>query len=307
MHGKRSILLRVMVLVLLGAAFMIDAMSAEGPGPRTFYVAVDGNDRNPGTREQPFATLERARTAVRGLKKAQQPVTVVLRGGTYHLAAPLVLQPEDSGTADAPVVFAAEPGEKALLSGGRRITGWKQTTVGGKSLWTAELPDVKAARWRFHQLWVNGQRRFRARHPNEGFLRIAGLPDATKSTPWNQGQNRFQYTPGALKSWNNLEDVHVVAVHLWVSVRLPIAALDARERLVTFATKSHHRLTDGDQAARYYVENALELLDAPGEWYLDRHSGTLYYWPMPDEDLAKAEVIAPVLSHLFRFEGKPEA
>lgn len=301
MHGKLAILLGAVGMMLPVAT------RADAPAAPTFHVAPDGNDRNPGTRAKPFATVKRAQEAIRGLGKRQQPVTVLLRGGTYFLAAPLVLGPEDSGTADAPVLFAAEPGEKPVLSGGRRITGWKQTKVAGKMLWAAELPDVKSGKWNFHQLWVNGQRRFRARHPNDGFLRIAAVPDAKKDTPWNKGQNRFQFAAGDLKPWDNLQDVDIIALHLWVSVRLPIAALDEKERLVTFASASHRRLTEGNEPARYYIENALELLDAPGEWYLNRKSGTLYYWPMPGENLAKAEVIAPVLPHLLRFEGKPEA
>src|SRR5207249_3183799 len=116
-----------------------------------------------------------------------------------------------------------------LLSGGRRITGWHPVTVAGKSLWTADLPDVRAGKWTFHQLWVNGQRRFRARHPNEGFLNIAGVPDATPKTPYNQGQSRFQFAPGDLKAWNNLEDVDVVVHHLWVGVRLAVAGVDEKE------------------------------------------------------------------------------
>lgn len=307
MHGKRAFLLRAIGIMLLGLAFIIDSMATAPPEARTFHVAPNGNDANPGTRAKPFATLERVRKAIREVKKERQPVTVLLRGGTYHLTAPLVFGPEDSGTAEAPVVFAAEPGEKPLLSGGRRITGWKEKKVGDKMLWAVELPEVKAGKWYYHQLWVNGSRRFRARHPNDGFLRIAGLPDAVKSTPWNKGQNRFQFAPGDIKPWHNLEDVDVVALHLWVSVRLPITAVDEKERLATFASKSHRRLTEGEKPARYYIENALELLDAPGEWYLNRKSGTLYYWPMPGEDLGKAEVIAPVLPYLVRFEGKPEA
>jgi hypothetical protein len=287
---------------LLAAALPLVA----APEARTIYVAPDGSDDNAGSRDKPFATVERARKAVRELR-GRQTVTVLLRGGTYHLAAPLVLGAEDSGTVEAPVVFAAAPGETPVLSGGRRIHGWKETKVGDRKLWTAELPEVRAGKWYFHQLWVNGRRRVRARYPNDGFLRIAGLPDAAKNTPWNQGQDRFQFAPGDIRRWDNLHEVDVVALHLWVSVRLPIAGLDEKQRLVTFASKSHRRLTEGNEPARYYVENALELLDAPGEWYLNRQSGTLYYWPMPGEDMTRAEVIAPVLTHLVRFEGKPEA
>jgi hypothetical protein len=281
------------------------------PPALAFHVAQDGNDGNPGTREKPFATPAQARDAIRALKRKQggklaSPVTVLLRGGTYCLAAPLSFTAEDSGTADCPITFAAAPGETPTLSGGRRLTGWKKTPTAGKPLWSVDLPEVRAGKWYFRQLWVNGQRRPRARHPNDGFLRIAALPDAGKDTPWNQGQKRFQFAPGDIKTWDNLADVDVVALHLWVSVRLAIASVDEKERLVTFVQKSRRRLTDGPEPARYYVENAFELLDTPGEWYLNHKTGTLFYWPLPGENPALAEVIAPALPHLVRFEGRPE-
>src|SRR5262245_53247386 len=161
-HGQTAALLWL-ALTLPRPAFL----AAAAPEPLTFHVAPNGSDTNPGTRERPFASPERARDAVRAVKQKQggkptRPVTVLFAGGTYRLAAPLVLGPEDSGTLDCPVTYAAAPGERPVLSGGRRVTGGKQTRVAGRPLWTAELPDVKAGKWYFHQLWVNGHRRVRA-------------------------------------------------------------------------------------------------------------------------------------------------
>jgi hypothetical protein len=296
-------------LILVG--LLLAPLRAAQPAPTTFHVAPGGSDRNPGTRDRPFATPARAREAVRELKRRhggalKSPVTVQLRGGTFPLAEPLVLTAEDSGTKEHPVTWSAAPGERPVLSGGRRLTGWKPTAVQGKPLWTTSVPEVKAGRWRFHQLWVNGQRRVRARHPNKGFLRIAALPEVKKDTPWNKGQDRFRFAPGDLRAYANLPDVDVVALHLWVGVRLAVAAVDEKERLVTFAKRSSRRLTDGNEPARYYVENALELLDSPGEWYLNRRSGTVHYWPLPGEQPDKVEATAPALPHLLRLEGRPE-
>ena len=298
------------ILTVLGPALPGRATTA-APPPVVFHVATTGDDHDLGTGEKPFATLERARAALRTLKRQpgglRQPVTVFVHDGTYRLSTPLVLTSEDSGTADFPVTFAAADGAKPVLSGGRRITGWKEVTVAGKRLWAAQLPEVRAGHWYFHQLWVNGRRRPRARHPHDGFLQIAALPDVKPSTPWNQGQDRFQFGPGDLKRWDNLEDVELVVLHLWVGVRLAVTGVDEQQRLVTFAHPSRRRLTDGTLPARYYVENALELLDRPGEWYLRHSTGTLYYWPLPGEKMADAEVVAPALPYLLRFAGKPEA
>jgi hypothetical protein len=297
--------------LLLAAPLPAAPGAAEKPAPVTFHVAPLGDDRSPGTDRKPFATLQRARDAIRALRRQpggkDRPVTVLVQGGTYFLSTPLLFTPEDSGASEAPVTYAAAGKEVPIFSGGRRISGWQETVLAGNKVWVAEVPDVRAGKWYFRQLWVNGHRRVRARHPNIGFLRIAALPPAKSKKPAYEGQDHFEFKAGDLRAWNNLSDVEVVALHLWVGVRLPVSGIDEKERQVTFTARSRRRLVDGSAPARYYVENALELLDAPGEWYLDRKTGRLYYWPLPGEKRSEVEAIAPHLSHLLRVEGKPEA
>ena len=147
-------------LLLLGA--LASAARAEV----TLWVAPGGDDRNPGTKERPLATLAGAREAVRGLRQAGElpgPVTVTVRAGTYYLGAPLTLGPEDSGTEQCPITWRAAEGEAVTLSGGRVISGWKQ---GAGKIWTAHLPDVAAGKWDFRELFVNGKRQILARYPN---------------------------------------------------------------------------------------------------------------------------------------------
>jgi hypothetical protein len=279
-----------------------------------FYVAPDGNDswsgRLPAPSDDrtdgPFASLERARDAIREIKrggKLEQTVVVYLRGGVHFLSRPLSLTPEDSGAEDCPIVYSSYPGEEAIISGGRRVEGWREVTIEGKELWAAEIPDVRDGKWFFRQIWVNGERRRRARHPNRGYLSVAEVPDASPQTPWNEGQTRIRFHEGDLKAWKTIGNAELILMTRWVESRLPIADVDEAERIVTFGKKSVFRPDPGDL---YYVENALELLDEPGEWYLDPKSGTLYYMPLPDERMDEVEVIAPVLAQLIRMEGEPE-
>ena len=130
-----------------------------------FVVAVTGDDRNPGTEAQPLATIRRARDAVRELRKAQpkRDVLVLIRGGTYYVAEPLVFTSEDSGRERGTVTYAAYPGERPVLSGGQRITGFQVDAAG---LWTTKVPELRGRPWRFEQLYVNGRRAVRARTPN---------------------------------------------------------------------------------------------------------------------------------------------
>ncbi|MBN1348820.1 right-handed parallel beta-helix repeat-containing protein [candidate division KSB1 bacterium] len=287
-----------------------------------YYVARDGNDRWSGTlsspnaskTDGPFATIRRALEIIREIKTQQQDlkadsITVQIHDGHYFQEAPLIFRPGDSGSKTCPVIFMAYPGEHPVISGGRRITGWRQTSVEGKTLWMADLPEARANQWVFKELWVNGQRRFRARYPTKGLLRIAGLPDMPPDAKYDEGQNRFEFAESDIRNWENLSDMEVVLFHYWVDVRLPIAAVDEKSRIITFSKSSRRRMTEGHDRkkfAPYYVENVFEHLDTPGEWYLNRQTGILYYMPLPDEEMHQADAIAPALSRLLSFEGKPE-
>ena len=149
------------------------------PGRGVFFVATNGNDQWSGRlpapdrkgTDGPFATVPGALKTIRGLRQQHDSCgrtaspTVFVGGGLYFVEAPVVLTPEDSG-----LVLAAYPGAKPVLSGGRPITGWKEVTVKGKKLWAADIPEVRDGKWYFRELWVNGQRATRARHPNRGYL-----------------------------------------------------------------------------------------------------------------------------------------
>jgi hypothetical protein len=142
----------------------------------SLYVSPNGNDHESGrSRGKAFATIARARDEIRALKKSGRlisPVTVFLGGGLHLLNAPIVFNGEDSGTASAPITFTARGNDRPIISGGLLIKGWKRGTNG---IWTTTIEDVKAGRWHFNQLYINGQLRRRARTPNEGFFSREGL------------------------------------------------------------------------------------------------------------------------------------
>ncbi len=278
---------------------------AEGPAENaTFYVAVDGNDAWSGTlpatnadhTDGPFATVTGARNAIRVLKAdgpLTKPVTVMVRGGTYYLDETLVFGPQDSGTTECPVSYSAYPGETPIISGGRVIDGtWSPYK---DEIAVCLLDEVKQGNWYFRQLVVDGDRQQRSRTPDEGeYLREDALSETS-----------FRFGDGHMQAWHNLDDVEVVVFHSWNETRFRIQSLDVAERVVQFRDpKARH--TIGWKGAggpnRYYIENTLEGITEPGEWYLDRKSGELYYWPTVN-DLANATIVAPVLKQLVRFEG----
>lgn len=296
--------------------------------PLVLYVSPAGDDRwsgrlsRPDNRHSdgPLATPRAAQRAVRDLVRGGRvgAVEVRLLAGTYHLSAPLVFTPRDC------LAPPPEPGEKMaypaptvtwrahgrgtpILSAGRRITGWRETRVNGCRAWVAKLPAVKRGTWWFQRLWVDGERRLRPRLPRQGFHRIDRLPGVTPKTAYNEGQDRFVYGPGDIDAtWRNLRDVEVVALSYWTESRMWIESVETRRRLVRFDRVSSKRLTDDFSAetpTEYYIENVFEGLTEPGQWYLDRVEGLLYYLPKRGERLDRTEVVAPVHGEVIRLEG----
>jgi hypothetical protein len=295
-------------LLFIGVAAGLISPNANA-SPGVFYVAPKGNDQWSGSRaspnwgktDGPFATFPRALEAARTWRKSagakgDVAATIYFGAGTHLLTNALVLRPEDSG-----LTLAGLPKERPLLSGGRRITGWKQIERVGKKMWAAEVPEVRTGSWFFHELWVNGRRAVRARYPNKGYLKIANLLDARPD--WTRGQTRFRYAPDDIKAWPSITEGEVVVMNRWVDSRLPVFSVDEPERVINFSKRSVFALEEGDL---YYLEGTREALDEPGEWYLDRHQATLYYLPRGGESLKKMEAFAPVLAQVLRFEGRPE-
>ncbi|MFO0965780.1 MAG: right-handed parallel beta-helix repeat-containing protein [Gemmataceae bacterium] len=282
-----------------------------------FFVSPRGDDRwtgraaapNADGTDGPFATLARAREAVRKLKpgaKPGAPIVVRLRGGRYELKEPIQFTPEDSGTAATPIVYAAYPGETPILSGGRRITGWKREGSGG--LWQTTLPDVKSGGWTFRDLVGAGRRCSRPRLPREGFFTVAGYAGIDQKK-YDTPSDRFEFRPGDIRAaWKNLGDVECVVLHFWVDTHLRIASVDETAKVVTFDRFSRRRFSDDYRGAgaRYYIDNVFEALDTPGQFYLDRPSGVLRYRPRDGETMTEADVIAPRLDKLIVFAGEPD-
>ncbi|MCW3053196.1 MAG: hypothetical protein JWN14_2366, partial [Chthonomonadales bacterium] len=300
-------------LFLLGILALGTKMTYSAPLDPKIYVAVNGNDHwsghlaapNAKRTDGPFATVQRAQQAVRSQRKGgdQKPVTVVLRGGTYSLKAPLLFTPEDSGPSGrAMTTYMAMAGEKAVLSGGERITGWKPDAQGH---WQTTLPDVQRGAWTFSQLFAGEQRRYRPRLPKQGYAVVAGaLAPSGKAT--GKGFDQFKFAPGAFHAdWHNVGDIETLCFQIWNMARFRVAEIDDASRTVRFSgdthgTEAYFALSQGK---RYLVENVREALSDPGEWYLDRKTGALTYLPKPGETSQKTVLIAPRLEHLVELRG----
>ena len=295
---------------LITAALLLMLASPVARAEIRFYVAPSGSDAQNGTSPaQPFLTVQRAQQAVRELKQRgplTEPVTVYLSEGVYPISEALKFTPEDSGTETCPITYKAAQGEKALLSGGRKVTGWKRYKG---NIWVATLPEVQAGEWWFRQLYVNGNLRGRARTPNQGVFEVKATTDTTTSQrSYQVASDSFVFNTGDLDpKWKHPENGEAIIYHYWTDTHLPIKAIDGKRNVISFGYPSGKVFRDGFEGdlARYVVENIYEALDLPGEWVLERSTGRLFYMPLSGEDMASAEVIAPATEELISIKGDP--
>jgi hypothetical protein len=283
------------------------ALASPAIADTSLFVATDGNDAASGTLDAPFATLTRARNEIRRLQP-HTAVTVFVRGGVYELPVTLQINAEDSGTAAAPIVYRAYRNERPVLTGAHRISNF--VPYKGKIL----QADVAAQGMRginFRQLFYLDERQPLARYPNfeaaepyaGGWAYVDGKAVPMYTEVPGEDKHTLKFRSEDARTWAHPEEAEVVVFprYNWWNNIVPVKSLDPNTRTLTLAADCSYAIRPGD---RYYVRNLLEELDAPGEWYLDKASGTLYFWP-PD-GARNPSVYAPRLRTLLQF-GKGAA
>lgn len=280
------------------------------------HVAVEGNDRWSGqlaspTQDQkdgPLATLAGARNKIRELRKAKAihwPITVFVHGGRYAINDSIEFTPEDSG----PITFCPYKKEIPVLDGSVPITHWQQEKLpNGKMAWVSELPDVKAGTWYFRTLFVDGQRRPRPTLPRQGEYKILGAPGISEKPALFDGSFSFFTDPAEAKEYRNQTDIDVLIGHFWVEERMQISSWNQLTGLLISPRRSIFNLKAafGPEWAGYRLENVFEALEVPGEWYLDRSAGKLYYLPLPGQKPENTTVTAPRVNELIVLRGSPD-
>ncbi len=279
----------------------------------SLFVAVNGNDSwsgrlpqpNESRTDGPFATLGSASRAARKLDGGG-PRKIVMQAGWYFLDQTLVLDAGDSG-----LTIESAPGVKAYLCGGKRVTGWNKD---GQTFYSAELPSVRSREWDFRVLVVNGRFCPRARLPEQGFFTHLSKFDvpwmSTTGGGWKRKPTReelttLKYRAEDLGPWLDVNNAEVNVYHMWDESLVGLAGIDAESRTLTFAKPSGHP-PGAFGVNKYVLWNIREGMTQPGQWYLDRTSGKLVYWPLRGEDMDSAEVIAPVLESIIRIQGTRE-
>lgn len=285
------------------------------PATAQLYVAVNGNDRAAGTKEAPFATVHTALRKGREMKRLKDPsvangVRIIVGGGRYQFSEPLFVRPEDGGS----TIIEALPGEQPIFSGGMSITGWKKATGAVANLpkkaqgkvWVTDAPVIGDEVLNFRQLWVNDKKAIRARDKN--------VDTMDRILSWNKTTEQC-WIPKPSADISSVEGLEFF-IHQWWAIailRVKSVVVKGDSALLSFyqsesRIQSEHpwpapwMSTETGNSA-FFLTNAIQFLDNPGEWYLDKKARKLYYWPRSDENMNTASIIAPVLETLVRIEG----
>jgi hypothetical protein len=299
---------------LLAGPFLPFLQAAE------FWAAPTGGEKAAGTAEDPLSLTAAQRRAreLRRLATAPlaEPLRIVLRGGDYALDAPWCVRPEDSGTAQSPTVFEAAPGETPVLDGGLAVKGWTRLAVPAPGLparavgqvWVAEVPLVGGRPREFRQLWIDDRKAIRARTPDAG--------EMDRLLTWDKtGQvTTIPARPGLA---GDLDGLEMVIYQQWEIALLRVRefardgdAVQVRfhqpESRIQFEHPWPAPIVTEAYRAPFFLQNALCLLDAPGEWYHDLKARRLYYWPRPGEELARARAVVPAQETLLEVAGSPD-
>ena len=279
------------------------------------WISPKGSDFNDGTRQSPKATLTSALRQAREWRRTednriQGGITIYMEGGTYAFYEPVFIRPEDSGTKESPTIIRSVGDEKVILSGGISIKGWKKQ---GK-VWVADVPAFNGRPLDFRQLWVNGVKAVRARDVEdfEKMNRICSVDE----------KNEILYVPAVsirrlIDNKGNLKAKYAEMVlhQMWCVANLRIRSVEVQgdsaairfhqpESRIQFEHPWPRPMvtTDGHNSA-FYLTNARELQDVPGEWYHDIDARKVYYYPREGEKMQEAEVIVPAVETLVRVEG----
>ena len=279
------------------------------------WISPKGSDFNDGTRQSPKATLTSALRQAREWRRTednriQGGITIYMEGGTYAFYEPFFIRPEDSGTKESPTVIRSVGDEKVILSGGISINGWKKQ---GK-VWVADVPVFNGRPLDFRQLWVNGKKAVRARDVEdfEKMNRICSVDE----------KNEMLYVPVVsirrlIDNKGNLKAKYAEMVlhQMWCVANLRIRSVEVQgdsaairfhqpESRIQFEHPWPRPMvtTDGHNSA-FYLTNARELQDVPGEWYHDIDARKIYYYPREGEKMQEAKVIVPAVETLVRVEG----
>jgi hypothetical protein len=291
---RKAALSALVVLGLSAGVMNVAPTPAHAAVQATYYVSPSGSDSNPGTLSQPFKTITKARNVVRTINNSMTgDIIVYLKAGDYYQSSTIVFDESDSGTNGHNIIYKNydAPGSARII-GGQKLTGWQ--------LYSGGIYKVNVGTtWSFDALFENGEASHIARFPNAGYKKI-------KSADSTQPLKAFYYYSGDVPSIADISNLQVYVwpgAHNWANEILPVAAINRTNQKITLTQNQRWAYLDSlKKGSRYFIQGAMELLDSPGEFYLDKAAGILYYYPV-NSDINNQEIIAPTVNRIIQIGG----
>ena len=299
--------------ILLSGVVFSEAEATE------IWVSPKGNNTNAGTKEKPLADIGLALRKARELRRLNDPsvksgISIILRGGIYALEEPLFIRPEDSGTAESPTVFMAAKGENPVLSGGLKVNSWKKASgaiaglpaeAQGK-VWIADAPVIGDNILDFRQLWVNNVKAVRARDTKPGLM--------NRILSWNK-KDETCWIPKPAFDLKNAKGLEMFIHQWWAIAILRVKSVEMKGDSAKLSfyqpesrVQSEHPwpapwISKQTGNSAFILSNAIEFLNEPGEWFLDKRNHKIYYYPRQGENLNSTDVTVPYLETIVKVQG----
>lgn len=283
-------------------------------GAAEIYVAPTGNDKNQGTENSPFATVNRALREARELRRLNQihkdeDIRILLKGGTYYLSEPIFVRPEDSGTETSTTSIESMNEEAVILSGGMQLNSWSPSksisTSNNNLIWELDVPQFAGNLLKFRQLWVNAKKATRAKSTSGSQLDRILSWDKNDGTCWISNEAApSEFEPGMelfIQQW-------------WAIANLRISGMERKQDSTKLIFEMPERRIQNEHPwpapwiskktgnSPFYITNGKQFLDDPGEWYFDKKLSKLFYHPRPGETLS-ANAVIPILDNLVLMNG----
>jgi len=284
------------------------------------HVSTSGSDFNTGSIDKPLASLHAAIRKARELRRLnntsiQNGIRIIIQSGFYTLNEPIVFRPEDSGTAESPTEIVSAKGAKVVFSGGIQIKNWKKVNTSAAGLpkksmgkvWVAEAPIIADHALQFRQLWVNGKKAIKAKSTNGD--------EMERILSWNAKTETCKIPTSKIADLSKIKGLEMIIHQWWAIANLRVKSVKINGDSTELAfmqpesrIQSEHPwpapwISSKTGNSAFYLSNAIQFLDEPGEWFEDLLNHKIYYWPKKDENMLSANVIAPALENLLKMEG----
>ncbi len=284
-----------------------------------YFVSTEGNDESgDGSESNPFKTIEKARDTIRGLNELpENGITVYIKGGEYVLDETFTLTPEDSGTEDKPIIYAAYPGDEVDVVSKEYITDWKKLSDSEKAedifsmsdeakanVYVADVP----AGWRFHYLYADGVSQQVSRMIESDEWESDWLKAKATSKDYGENGLKAKFENDVLTGLDGWTDAEVrLITAVWWNVNAELADIDSENKIAYIQSLMTEFYADFNSwGGQYNLMNTPKYLDVAGEWCIDSVNGKVYYWPADGIDPNSVSMFAPKLYELVRFQGDEE-